>query len=288
MKTEKVSIVLPTYNGAKYIKQSIDSCVNQTYRNIEIIIVDDGSTDETPQIIKSYQDERIKFIRHEQNKGLPHALNTGFANSTGEFLTWTSDDNYYAKEAIEKMLSFLMKKKCSFVYCDFYEFKNNNFSEQKIFKLPDCIAFENGNHIGACFLYSRRVKDTIGGYDPDTELAEDYDYWIRVSKKFSIYHLNMPLYFFRVHKESLSVSKYYEVRVVDFLVRLKNDILDIDQIINLFISLIAKKRGRFFKLNRVLAKIQLSRKFKKILREYKVGRINFEKAKLSLNEILNI
>src|SRR3989304_1114440 len=112
----KVSIVLPTYNGARYIRQSIDSCVHQTYRNIELIIVDDASTDNTPEIIASYKDERIKYFRHEKNMGLPHALNAGFAEANGDCLTWTSDDNYYAKEAIEKMLSFLIKKSSSFIY----------------------------------------------------------------------------------------------------------------------------------------------------------------------------
>jgi len=74
--SSKVSIVLPTYNGAKYIRQSIDSCLNQTYKNIELIIVNDGSTDGTPEIIRSYEDGRIKYLTHEKNKGLPHALNT--------------------------------------------------------------------------------------------------------------------------------------------------------------------------------------------------------------------
>src|SRR3990170_3452478 len=108
----KVSIVLPTYNGEKYIRQSIDSCLNQTHENIELIIVDDCSIDNTPEIIKSYKDSRVKSLRHDQNKFLPHALNTGFSNATGEYLTWTSDDNYYAKEAIEKMVSFLKNRNC--------------------------------------------------------------------------------------------------------------------------------------------------------------------------------
>lgn len=66
----KVSIVLPTHNGARYLRQSIDSCLNQTYKNLELIIVDDGSIDVTPDIIMSYQDKRIKYIRHEKKKGL--------------------------------------------------------------------------------------------------------------------------------------------------------------------------------------------------------------------------
>jgi glycosyltransferase involved in cell wall biosynthesis len=298
----KVSIVLPTYNGAKYIRQSIDSCLNQTYQNIELIIVDDGSTDETSDLIKSYKDERIRYLRHEKNKGLPHALNTGFTHTTGEYLTWTSDDNLYAENAIEKMLSFLKNKNCLFVYCDFYQFKDDNLWNQNMVKLPEVIALENGNRIGPCFLYSRKVMENIGEYDPVTELAEDYDYWIRVSKSFSLCHLNEPLYFFRVHSKSLYRSRYYEVKVVDFLVRIKNNISNIKAIANLFITLIAQKRVAhlnlnqnnipafntiLFRLNKILVTLLVSRRVNTVLRDYTMGKISFSHAKLELKSIVD-
>jgi glycosyltransferase involved in cell wall biosynthesis len=290
----KVSIVLPTYNGARYIKKSIDSCLNQTWKNIELVIVDDGSTDNTPEIIKSHKDKRIKYFRHEKNRGLPHALNSGFAKSTGKYLTWTSDDNYYAEEAIERMLSFLRERNCSFVYCDYYMFEEDSLSNQCV-KLADCPALQNGNEIGPCFLYSREVMETIGSYDPVTELAEDYDYWIRASKKFTMCHINEPLYFCRFHNKSLTSQRgLFEVKIVDFLVRLKNDIININQATNLFVNLIAEKKMKVFeikrlssvKLNRVLAKVLLSRKINIILTDLKKGRISFEDAKTKLNAII--
>ena len=305
----KVSIVLPTYNGAKYIRQSIDSCLTQTYGNIELIIVDDGSTDESPEIIKSYKDERVKYLRHDENKGLPHALNTGFAKATGEFLTWTSDDNYYAEEAIEKMLSFLRDKNCSFVYCDFYRFEDENPSNLNTIRLPDALALENHNKVGACFLYSRKVKESIGNYDPDTVLAEDYDYWIRVSKKFSMCHLNEPLYLYRIHEESLFRTRYYEIQIVALLVRMKNNVLDIPQATKLFINLIVEKncasrfklltmaflvikhitfiRIRPSTLYRILVRIRFSNRVNSILRDFKTGEISFRNAKSELKSIVN-
>jgi glycosyltransferase involved in cell wall biosynthesis len=306
----KVSIILPTYNGENYIQQSIDSCLNQNYKNIELIIVDDASTDKTLEIIKSYKDERIKYLRHETNKGLPQALNTGFARATGEYLTWTSDDNYYANEAIEKMLYFLENKKCSFVYCDYYKFKDENPSNtQEEIRLSDVLRLEDYNGVGACFLYSRKVKEYIRDYDPDTFLAEDYDYWIRVSKKFSMCHLNVPLYYYRVHKESLYASKYYEVNVVDFLVRIKNNIADARQVNNLLINLMVERnlalmhkplkavffvfkvitfrRVGTFKLYRILMKIRFSRQISRVLREFHKGIISFKYAKLRLTLLLN-
>lgn len=295
----KVSIVLPTYNGAKYIRQSIDSCLKQTYQNIELVIVDDGSTDETSEIINSYKDERIKYLKHEKNKGLPHALNTGLSNTTGEYVTWTSDDNFYAEDAIEKMLSLLKDKNSFFVYCDFYQFKDDDLRNQNMVMLPDLVTLENGNMIGPCFLYSRKVMETIGEYDHETELAEDYDYWIRVSKKFPLCHLNEAVYFFRVHNKSLYRSRFYEVKIVDFLVRIKNNISPIESIANLFVTLIAQKRVArlsrkipigntiLSRLNKILIKILASKRITLVLKDYRMGEISFSHAKLKLKSIVD-
>jgi glycosyltransferase involved in cell wall biosynthesis len=119
----KVSIVLATHNGAKYIKQSIDSCLNQTYKNIQLIIIDDASTDETPEIIKSYKDNHIIHLAPKKNLRLPKALNLGFSYAVGDYLTWTSDDNEYLPEAIETMKSYLDKNKhVDLVYADYWAY----------------------------------------------------------------------------------------------------------------------------------------------------------------------
>lgn len=283
----KVSIILPTYNGAKYIRQSIGSCLDQTHKNIELIIIDDGSTDETPQIIQSYQDKRIKYIRHKKNKGLPRALNTGFAKATGEYLTWTSDDNYYAKDAIEKMLSFLKNQHCEFVYCDFYKFNENKISNKKFITSPDSPDLKNNNFIGPCFLYSVKVKETIGDYHPDTELAEDYDYWIRISKKFPIAHLKEPLYFYRIHKKSLFSTRYREIQIVTILVKIKNGILNIGSATKLLINFIAQNIGGYLGLNKILVKILFSKKIGTALQNFKTGKISLKIAKLNLMSINN-
>lgn len=303
-KQPKVSIVLPTYNGSKYIRQSIDSCLNQTYKNIELIIVDDCSIDETPEIIKSYKDERIKYIRHEKNMGLPHALNTGFTEAIGEYLTWTSDDNYYTDDAIEKMISFLNSMNGSFIYCDYYVLNYiNKMNLQPIRRLPDPKMLKDHNCIGACFLYSKEIKEKIGCYDTDTFLAEDYDYWIRVSKKFTMLHSNEPLYYFRVHENSLYNSRYYDVKTVDFLVRIKNNIAEIKQVTYLFIDLIVEKNinssPESLKIAfRLIKKIKLlwvykllitmiyRKKINELIDDFKMKKINFKTAKICLRNII--
>lgn len=211
----KVSIILPTYNGAKYIKASIDSCLNQTYKNIELIIVDDGSIDKTKDIIEAYNDERIKYIKHNKNLGLAEALNTGFANSTGEYLTWTSDDNIYAPNSIETMVNFLnTHSEIAFVYANFYFIDENGevLQPQKV-ESPEKL--KDRNCIGPCFLYRKEVHETIGDYNSKIKLAEDYEYWIRVFRKFRMQNIIEFLYYYRLHHESLLVrygddkAKYY-------------------------------------------------------------------------------
>src|SRR4029079_4361219 len=94
----KVSIVLPVYNGGQFLRQSIESCLTQTHRNLELILVDDCSKDDTPAIIAEYaaRDPRVRSIRNTTNQRLPRSLNIGFAEAGGARLTWTSHDTFYA------------------------------------------------------------------------------------------------------------------------------------------------------------------------------------------------
>ncbi len=207
MSGPKVSIVLPTYNGAKYLRKSIESCLNQTYRNIELIIVNDCSTDDTSTIISSYQDDRIIGICHPHNKGLSNSLNTGFASAGGELLTWTSDDNYYDTRAIETMVRFLSAHpSVDFVYSSYYIIDENGAVVSCSKARPVTHLFKY-NCVGSCFLYRKKVYEAVGGYDQSYNLIEDYAYWFAVRARFAMRHITVPLYYYRVHSHSLSAQK---------------------------------------------------------------------------------
>lgn len=295
----KVSIVLPTYNGSKYIRASIDSCLNQTYGNTELIVVDDGSTDDTPEIIRSYDDKRIRLIRHEKNKNLPNALNTGFADATGDYLTWTSDDNYYAYDAIEKMVKFLVNNKIDFVYTDIYYF-NEYDRNMEIFKKTGLLELDKYNGVGPCFLYSRKIQELIGIYDPDTKLAEDFDYWIRVSKFFTICHIPEPLYYYRLHNTSLTsqFQKQYDIDIMAILVRLKNDVITIEDAKRMIITIIVKKKLQYSMYKSInlklisnddicnlIVSIKFSKLIKKLLYNMKNNRQNIQNTKELLKRL---
>jgi len=205
MRNILVSVILPTFNGARYLRESIESCLEQTYTNIEIIIVDDCSTDATASIVKSYDDHRIKYIRHNENKKLPSSLNTGFANASGEYLTWTSDDNYYVQTAIEEMVHFLDDNPDIDFVCTDYFTINEMLDTNVIEKSENFEDLIYSNIVGACFLYRRNIYDTLGGYNTKLFLCEDYEYWVRIYiNNYKMKRLRRKLYYYRIHSNSLT------------------------------------------------------------------------------------
>ena len=199
-----VSIVLPTYNGARYLAESIASCLGQTYSPLELVVVDDGSTGEIRSIVEAVADGRIRYLRHPENRGLPAALNTGCAASRGSFLTWTSDDNRYHPRAIARMVEHLQRHPdVGLVYAGCRLIDDQGRPGGSLPAAPPESIWV-GNCVRACFLYRRLVFERVGFYDPDVPLVEDYDYWLRTARIFRLDRLDDTLYDLRVHPASLT------------------------------------------------------------------------------------
>lgn len=210
----KVSVVLPTYNGEKYIAKAIESVLKQSYTDFELIIVDDCSTDRTTEIIADYakQDSRVKVIRNEKNSKLPKSLNNGFKYATGTFYTWTSDDNLYKTDALKVMISLLEEKPdVGMVYCDYDEIdEEGQIIKEK--KLGEADTLYYSNCVGACFMYRASIAQKIGLYNTEMFLAEDYDYWLRISFCANLFHCAQNLYEYRTHGGSLSATRTRDVQ----------------------------------------------------------------------------
>ena len=207
----RVSIVLPTYNGARWVRETINSVLEQTYENWELIIVDDCSTDCTSVILSYYTDKRIKVLRNKRNLKLPNSLNVGFSIAKGDYLTWISDDNAFKKDALEKMVYYLEKNKD----IDFVSM-NHDVIDEKGFVISDYDSnFEYkrtpaylliGSNVGGAFMYRASVRKVVGDYDSKYFCGEDYDYWCRVALVFKIAYVNENVFKYRLQSNSLSAT----------------------------------------------------------------------------------
>ncbi len=203
-----ISVVLPTYNGEKYLKQSIDSIQWQTYQDWELIVVDDCSSDRTGEIAEEYakKDDRIIVVHNSHNCKLPASLNIGFGMAKGQYYTWTSDDNAYSKDAFEQMLFSLKQTNADFVFADMEAIDSEDYVIFPMKSGPvDDLPIKNT--IGACFLYRSQLHTLLNGYDVSRFLVEDYDFWLRVYWKYRMYHIDKCLYYYRIHGGSLSAQK---------------------------------------------------------------------------------
>ena len=201
-----ISIILPVYNGEDYLHKAIESCLNQTYRNLELIIVDDHSTDDTLTIAKSYlsTDNRVTLISNTVNKKLPASLNIGHEKAKGEYLTWTSHDNYYHPEAIHKLYEVIISQKVDVVYSN-YLLIDANGSLIDYTNLKDLEYSFFYGVVGACFLYSREFFLRNEGYDEKLFLLEDFDFWLRGLKHGKFYKIYNPgFYYYRYHDNALT------------------------------------------------------------------------------------
>lgn len=212
--SDLISIVLPVYNGERFLRASIDSVIAQTYQDWELLVVDDCSTDSTATIVSEYvqRDSRIKYFKNEVNLRLPRNLNRGFSLAKGDYLTWTSDDNVFRPTALEKMYNALKadpESQFAYASCDITDEEDNVIEYMMLYPGIEKRAVGQ-NPVGACFLYTREVYETVGEYDPDTLYVEDFDYWQRIFMRFKVVPIYEILYSYRSQKGALTFTRKQE------------------------------------------------------------------------------
>ena len=206
----KITVLMPVYNCELYIKEAVDSIVNQTYTNFEFLIIDDASTDKTVSILKSYNDARIQLVEKSANTGLTNSLNMGFALAKGKYIARMDGDDISVAKRFEQQVAFL-EANPDVVLCGSW-FKV--IGSEVVIKLPENneaikLALLKGNCIAHPSVMMRKqiLAELPVVYNVSKEPAEDYDLWVRLLSFGKLHNLQEVLLNYRVHSTQVSQKR---------------------------------------------------------------------------------
>ena len=191
-----ISIIMPTYNRKNIIQKAITSVLNQTYGNFELIIIDDGSDDGTPDLLKSIKDEKIRILRHEKNKGPSYSRNIGLKNAKGDIMMYLDSDNEWDSKYIETMIgAFIELPNADALYSGQYIYKNFDSKPYAIrFGTYNKPLLHNHNYIDMnCFCHKSHILNEIKGFDENLFSLVDWDFILKISNIFKIYSVPVIL-----------------------------------------------------------------------------------------------
>jgi len=205
-----VSIIIPVYNGSNYVKEAIDSALAQTYKNIEVIVVNDGSTDNTEKIVKSYGD-KIRYF-YKENGGVASALNLAIENSKGEYISWLSHDDVYYPNKIQKQIETLSKleDKNTFIYSnsEYINEKgrllystNYEYKEASVLLNNPKYAALYGLISGCTLLMPKNAVIKYNCFDSELKYTQDYDLWYRMLPEYKLLFVPEVLVKTRIHNK---------------------------------------------------------------------------------------
>jgi glycosyltransferase involved in cell wall biosynthesis len=211
-----ISVIVPVYNGAKYITESINSILRQTEEDFELIIVNDGSTDNSEEVIMSIRDKRIRYFKQE-NKGVAGARNTGLLHAEGDFVTFHDADDISLPYRFERMLEAFCHENIGYTHSDMLLITGNGaplgyWQSSNIFPNDIYSFFLN---VGTPFNFATILfrKETVKNilFDETIKVGSDTDYVLKVARgKWSSYHVPEPLYLYRKHQSNLTNQRSYD------------------------------------------------------------------------------
>ena len=220
VKNPTVSVIIPTYNRVHLIGKAIKSVLNQTYQDFEIIVIDDGSTDNTGEIIRSFKDKRVKYIKkYKENKGISVARNIGIKMARGKYIALLDSDDEWLPEKLDKQVKILQSESpevgvvCSWSYN--IDEKGNYISKRYLPK-KDGYIYEDllsTNPISVpTVLIRKECFNRVGLFDDLLNAQEDWDMWIRIAKYYRFALIKIPLVKYRLH--SNQISRNLELKII--------------------------------------------------------------------------
>ena len=203
-----LTVVMPVFNGQMYLKEAIDSVLNQTFEDFEFLIIDDGSSDDSVSIISTYQDPRITLIKNNVNQGVAFIRNLGLKNANGKYLVWMDCDDLIDPFKFQKQLLFLEENSEIGICGTWLErFNDGNpklsttFTDPKLIKAA--LFFKPAVLNATTMLRMAMIKKENLFFDTRLKVAEDYDFFLRSSFHFKIYNLPEKLYYYRASESSI-------------------------------------------------------------------------------------
>lgn len=215
----KVSIIIPVYNGEKFIKKSIKSALKQNYKNLEVIVVNDGSTDNTDKIVKKFNN-KIKYISKE-NGGVSSALNLGIKNASGEYISWLSHDDLYKTNKIKVQINYLNKcKQSNVILYSNYAFitengrvwkKSQKMPYEELEKYPE-LALLKGYINGITLLIPKEAFEKYGYFNEKLKCTQDYDKWLEFYDNYKFVCIPKSLVQTRLHSaQTTNTSPFVKI-----------------------------------------------------------------------------
>ena len=211
MNSIEVSVYITNYNYGNYIEESIKSVLNQTFRNFEIIIIDDGSTDNSKYILQKYLKHKKIRIINQKNKGLIKSCNAAIRASNGRFVMRLDADDYLKKNALENFFKKINSNRdIGLVFSDYYiiDKKKNIIKKNKMLNFDNRVKLMDIPAHGACSLIRKEYFFETNLYDEDFDRQDGYDLWLKFYKRYKVSNINKPLWYYRQHDNSLSYNKY--------------------------------------------------------------------------------
>ena len=228
-----VSIVINCYNGEKYLRQSVESILDQSYQNLELIFWDNHSTDQSKSIIESYDDKRIKYFFSKNHTTLYQARNLALKECKGDFVCFLDVDDYFTKNKISKQLLYFNNQKVGVIYSNYYRYYED-INKRKLLtnkllpsgNLTQYILEESQISFMTVMIRKKSLDSLESNFDSKYSIIGDYDLLYRLSLNWDFCYIEEPLAVYRIHKDNFS----------------KNSILFIDELKDWY-----NKNYKFFK-----------------------------------------
>lgn len=209
-----VSIIMPMHNSEKYVAESIDSVLSQTYSNWELIIVDDGSTDGSVSVVDGYADNRIILLRHKKAKGAAEARNYALREAKGRWIAFLDSDDLWLPEKLEKQINFMESNQYSFSYTSYSEIEEDGSNRNIVLTGPKKInkALMYAFNFMGCLtvMYDASVMGVI--QIADLKKRNDYAIWLKAVHFADAYYLNENLAKYRVRKSNSVTTSNTKIR----------------------------------------------------------------------------